>query len=235
MSSASTAQRSEIETSDRPVIIRLQNGADEAAPAAFSPEAVAPLVGRFLPEGAAPTSDRSGRATSLAGARVLINGSYSPVLYALSDRVDFLCPAVPPSTSTSLEIAVETAAGLSNRVETRVEEASPGIFATGGPAAGSGGTVSIRATGMNWLAKFPTVRPFVRIGSEYVPIESITPDRQDAGVSTLTVTLPSDVLGDSVPVIIEVVQTDGRSVASNPASIPVETRLRAVPHLFIVQ
>ena len=109
------------------------------------------------------------------------------------------------------------------------------IFATDGPTAQPGGTVSIRATGMNWLVKFPTVRPFVRIGSEYVPIESITPDPQDAGVSTLTVTLPSDVLGDSVPVIIEVVQTDGRSVASNPASIPVETRLRAASHPLVVQ
>ena len=232
-SSALMTPRSEIETANRPVITRLQNGADEGAPAACSPEAVATLVGRFLPEGATPASDRSGRATSLAGARVLINGSYSPVLYASSDRVDFLCPAVPPSTS--LEIAIETAAGLSNRVETRVEEASPGIFATDGPTAQPGGTVSIRATGMNWLKKFPTVRPFVRIGTQYVPIESITADPQDPGVSTLTVTLPSDISGDSVPVIIEVVQTDGRSVASNPASIPVETRLRAASHPLVVQ
>src|ERR1017187_356281 len=232
-SSALMTPRSEIETANRPVITRLQNGADEGAPAACSPEAVATLVGRFLPEGATPASDRSGRATSLAGARVLINGSYSPVLYVSSERVDFLCPAVPPSTS--LEIAIETAAGLSNRVETRVEEASPGIFATDGPTGQPGGTVSIRATGMNWLKKFPTVRPFVRIGTQYVPIESITADPQDPGVSTLTVTLPSDVLGDSVPVIIEVVQTDGRSVASNPASIPVETRLRAASHPLVVQ
>lgn len=120
---------------------------------------------------------------------------------------------IPPSTS--LNIGVETAAGLSNQVETRVEQATPGILATGA----SGGSVSIRATGIIWLAKFPTVRLFVRIGTQYVPIESITTDSQDAGVSTLTVTLPSDISGDSVPVTIEVVQTDGRSVASNPASI----------------
>ena len=74
ISSTSMAQRSEMATSDWPVITRLQNGADESAPAACSPEAVATLVGRFLPEGATPASDRSGRATSLAGARVLING-----------------------------------------------------------------------------------------------------------------------------------------------------------------
>ena len=71
--------------------------------------------------------------------------------------------------------------------------------------------MSIRATGMNWLAKFPTVRPYVRIGTQYVPIESITPDPQDSGVSTLTVKLPFDISGDSVPIVIEVVQTDGRS------------------------
>jgi uncharacterized protein (TIGR03437 family) len=216
-----------IETLIRPVITRVQNGADEAAPSACSPDAVATVVGRFLPEDAAPVSDRSGHATSLAGARVLINGSYSPVLYASSERVDFLCPAVPPSTS--LEIAVETAAGLSNRIETRVEEASPGIFTTGGWAAGSdlilpGGIVSIRVTGMNWLAKFSTVRPLIRIGAQEVPIESITPDPRAPGVSTLTVTLPSDVPADSVAIVIEMVQTDGRSIASNPASIPAGTR-----------
>jgi hypothetical protein len=64
---------------------------------------------------------------------------------------------IPPSTS--LNIGVETAAGLSNQVETRVEQATPGILATGA----SGGSVSIRATGIIWLAKFPTVRLFVRI------------------------------------------------------------------------
>ena len=52
ISSTSMAQRSEMATSDRLVITRLQNGADEGAPAACSPEAVATLVGRFLPEGA---------------------------------------------------------------------------------------------------------------------------------------------------------------------------------------
>src|ERR1017187_8698812 len=97
VSSASMTQRNGTETSIRPVITRVQNGADETAGAACSPNAVGTLVGRFLPEDAAPVSDRSGHATSLAGTRVLINGSYSPVLYASRERVDFLCPAVPPS------------------------------------------------------------------------------------------------------------------------------------------
>jgi uncharacterized protein (TIGR03437 family) len=163
----------------------------------------------------------------------LINGAYSPVLYASQERIDFLCPAAPPSTS--LNIAVETAAGLSNQVETRVEETSPGIFTIGQPATGPGDTVSIRATGMNWVAKFPTVRAYIRIGTQYVPIDSITPDPQDPGVSTLTVTMPSDVSGDTVPVVLEVVQTDGRSVVSNPASISVATRRREAAPPPIVQ
>ena len=229
ISSALITPRSEIETSNRPVITRLQNGADEAAPAACSPEAVATLIGQFLPQYTAPASDRSGHATSLAGARVLINGSYAPLLYASFDRIDFLCPAVPPSTS--LNIGVETAAGISNRVETGVEEATPGIRATGG----SGGSVSIWATGISWLAKFPAVRLLVRIGTQYVPVESITTDPQDPGVSTLTVTLPSDISGSSVPVTIEVVQTDGRSVASNSASISVDSRQPTALRPFMVQ
>jgi hypothetical protein len=225
--------RAETEASIGPRIAHLQNGANESAAAVCSPEAAATLMGHFLPEGAPSASDRSGRTTSLAGARLLINGTYSPVLYASADRIDFLCPAVPPSTS--LEIAVETAAGLSNLVVTRVEEASPGIFAAVVPATGPGGTVSIRATGMNWLAKFSTVRPYARIGTQYVPIESITPDPQDSGVSTLTFKVPFDISGDSVPMVIEVVQTNGRPVTSNPAAIPVETRQRAESQVIVGQ
>ena len=228
-----TAPEDQAEASAPPAITRLQNGADEAAPAVCSPAAVASLVGQFLPDDATPITDRSGHATSLAGVRVLINGSYVPVLYASSNRVDFLCPAVPPSTS--LGIAVETAAGLSNRLETTVEEASPGIFTTAWPAPESAATLSIRATGIDWLAKFPTVQPLVRIGTRYVPIDSITPDPQEPGVSTLIVTLPSDLSGDSAPVVIEVMQTDGRSVTSNPASIPLDARPGAASRPPIAQ
>jgi len=216
----------DLETSIPPLITRLQNGANEAAMPACSPEAVATLIGQFLPADTAPVSDRSGRATSLAGARVLINGSYVPVLFASPSQVEFLCPAVPPATA--LTIAVETASGLSNPLETRVEEASPGIFVTSEPdRILPGGTVSIRATGMNWLAKFPTTRLFARIGDRSVAIESNTPDLENPGVSRLTVTLPAELSGDSVAVVIEVVQADGDSIESNSASIPIDTRLRA--------
>ena len=226
----------ELETSVRPVITRLQNGANAAAPAACSPEAVATLIGQFLPDYAAAVSDRSGRATSLAGARVVINGSYAPVLFASSSQIEFLCPAVPPDTA--LAIAVETASGLSNRLETRVEEASPGIYANGGPEAEPDrttpiGTVSIRATGMNWLAKFPTVRLFARIGAYSVPVDSNIPDPQSAGVSRLTVMVPPDISGDSVPVVIQVVQMNGEVIESNSTSIPVDSRQQHRPGALI--
>jgi uncharacterized protein (TIGR03437 family) len=225
MDSSPTTSISDLEPSVTPVLGRLQNGT-VAGPAACSPEAVATLTGRFLPDETAAVSDRSGRATSLGGVRVLINGSYTPVLYASPGQVDFLCPTVPPTTA--LAIAVETAAGLSNLLETRVEDASPGILTIGGSIAGSdltppGGRVSIRATGLNWLAKFPTGRLVVRIGTRYVPIESITPDLQSLGVSVLTVTLPADISGNSGPLVIEVVQPDGTSLTSNPASISLDT------------
>ncbi len=120
-----------------PAISGLRNGADASAPAVCSPQAVATLRGSFLSANTGPFSDRTGRSTALGGARVLINGSYTPILFASSDQIDFLCPNVPPATG--LAIAVETAAGLSNRMETKVEEASPGIFATrGGRGTGSG-------------------------------------------------------------------------------------------------
>ena len=47
-------QPNELDTSVLPVITRLQNGANEAAPAACSPEAVATLIGQFLPDDTAP-------------------------------------------------------------------------------------------------------------------------------------------------------------------------------------
>ena len=222
-----TTSPSELETSILPLITRLQNGANQAAMPACSPEAVATLVGQFLPGDTAPVSDRSGRATSLAGARVLINGSYAPILFASPAQVEFLCPAVPPATA--LTIAVETASGLSNQLETRVEEASPGIFSTGESTEVPdrilpGGTVSIRATGMNWLARFPTTRLFARIGDRSVAVESNTPDLENPGVSRLTITLPAELSGDSVPIVIEVLKADGDSIASNSASIPIDTR-----------
>ena len=184
MSSAlTTSPTNELETSIRPVITRLQNGANAAAPAACSPEAVATLIGQFLPDDAAPVSDRSGRATSLAGARVLINGSYAPSsslhqpgripLPGSSagnrsgnrsrDRVGSLEPARDQSRRSQPR-------NLRYRL-TRPDRILPG------------GTVSIRATGMNWLAKFPTIRLFARIGGRSVPIESNIPDPDSPGVS----------------------------------------------------
>ena len=88
---------------------------------------------------------------------------------------------------------------------------------------------------MNWVAKFPAVRTFARIGTQYVPIESITPDPLGPGVSMLTVTLPPGILGESVPVVIEVVKTGGHSVTSNPALIPLAASQPAASHPRIVQ
>jgi hypothetical protein len=200
---------------ETPTISSLENGADVSGPAVCSPLAVATLRGSFLSGNAGPVSDRTGRSTSLAGARVLINGSYTPILYASSDQIDFLCPRVPPATG--LSIAVETAAGLSNRVETVAEEAGPGIFTARGTAREAGSAVSIRATGINWVERFQTIRPLVRAGTRYLPVEAITADPDEPGVYTLRVTLPSDIPAESVPIVVEVVQANGRSVASNPA------------------
>ena len=107
-------------------------------------------------------------------------------------------------------------------METIAEEASPGIFTTRGPAGESGAALagsalSIQATGINWAEKFQTIRPFVRAGTQYLPIESITADREEPGVYTLRVTLPPGLSADSVPIVIEMVKANGRSVASNPA------------------
>ena len=75
----------------------------------------------------------------------------------------------------------------------------------------------IQATGINWAEKFQTIRPLVRAGTEYLPIEAITADPEEPGVYTLRVTLPAELSAGSVPVVIEMVKANGRSVASNPA------------------
>jgi hypothetical protein len=214
---STAATESDAEAATLPEISGLRNGAHEAAPPVCSPDAVATLTGHFLPAQVEPVSDRTGRSKALAGARVLINGSYSPVLYASSDQIDFLCPSVPPATG--LTIAVETAAGLSNRMEARVEQAGPGIFTARAPAGDSTLAVSIRVTGINLADRFQTLRPLVRAGAQYLPIESITGDPEEPGVFTLRVTVPTNVSANTVPIVLEVVQADGRIVHSNTAWI----------------
>src|SRR5260370_9946435 len=58
-SPASITRRNQTETSARPVITRLQNGAGETAPAVCSPESVASLLGQFPSTDPAPVSDPS--------------------------------------------------------------------------------------------------------------------------------------------------------------------------------
>ena len=71
-------------------------------------------------------SDPSGKAIDLGGARVRINGQYTPVLSVNPYQVQFLCPALEPNTV--LEVVVETAGGATNPVSTTMQSASPRLF-----------------------------------------------------------------------------------------------------------
>ena len=133
MSSPLTTSPAEMETSIRPLITRLQNGANAAAMPACSLKQLPHLSGQFLPTDAAPVSDRSGRVTSLAGARVLINGSYAPVLFASPDQVEIPLPG--SSTGSCFDHRSRNRVRAFEPAGDRVEEASPGIFASGGSAA----------------------------------------------------------------------------------------------------
>ena len=175
-SSASMAPRNVAEAS-RPIITRLQNGANETAPAACSPDAVASLAGHFLSVGAEPL-------------RTVPAGLYRLAKWAYSSTVPtYRCCTHHPIGSTSFapqfpfNLSVNCSGKRRRSLEPRGNQcrgSKSGIFAPVVLAAGADRTVSIRVTGMNWLAKYPMVQPYVRIGTQYVPIKSMTPDPQDS-------------------------------------------------------
>jgi uncharacterized protein (TIGR03437 family) len=229
--------------SGQPAIEALKNGANEGAAAACSPGSVAVLPGHSLYQEAMPASDYSGASTELNGTRVLVNGSFVPVLYSSPETVSFLCPASLPAGS-ALRIAVQTNAGTSNTLTSAMADSTPGILTMDSPK----GEKALALSEFGELSQIPTpdrdgfpILPgsdlvllatgvpcdstsigqvLVKVEQQYVAIGSVRPAVQYAGVCALSIHTP-DISGDSVQVVLEAVGSDGRTKRSNVATIAV--------------
>lgn len=232
--------------SGQPTIAALQNGASSGAAAACSPGSVATLTGHSLYAGDMPMSDYSGASTELGGTRVNVNGAFVPVLYGSAEKVSFLCPAGLPGGS-ALQIMVQTSEGASNMLTSEVADSAPGIFTSDSlegskalalaasgelsqiPTPEKAGLPILPRSALVLLATGVPCSPgsmgqlLAKVAQQYVAIQSVHPAGQRAGVCEISIEAP-DISGDSLPVELETLGSDGRLRASNVATVSVANR-----------
>jgi len=226
-----------------PVVTGLRNAASQSAETVCSPGSIASMFGRWLSSGEV-ARDNLGGSILLGGTRVNINGKYVPVLYASSERVDFLCPDVDPGTV--VDISAEVNEKASNHVQTTVQLVALGLFSLDGSGKGQGlvtlmGTsllatnrtykgdgqpaepgdsIAILGTGIGLAVSGPHLR--ARIGDLYVTAAVLAAPGL-AGAFEVQLKLPSGVLlSEAVPIIFEATLPDGKIVESNSITIAVE-------------
>ncbi len=240
-STATSAHVSILVDSGKPIITSIRNGATQGQPAC-APGAVASLAGRWLSSSVQPASDSSGGSMQLAGTRVKVNDAYVPVLSAAWQRVDFVCPKLPPGTT--LSVSVETDSGSADPVQTVMQSAAPGVFATDGSGRGQGNVVlagttllatsrtyqnlgqpaepgdslTIQVTGWDPTA---TDLPLVQIGDLFARADSVTAVPSMAGVFNVAVTIPYGVPENSaIPVTVFVGAPEGPSSCPANSLVP---------------
>ena len=227
--------------SGTPVVTRVINAANRSEVAACSPGAIASLEGRWLVEGGA-ASDTTGHSTELSGTVVRVNGIEVPILSASASRVDFVCPAAAPGST--LDIALQTPAGVAQRIQTASREATPGIFSLDGSGKGQGmimhsGTatmvmipnyqypsraalpdepVTIYATGIAAAREVSVVA-----GGVEVSPQSIVPVHDFAGMYQISVQLPSGPADGAMSISLKMKMLDGSVVTSNEVWVATET------------
>jgi hypothetical protein len=173
---------------------------------------------------------------------VYLNGRAARVLRESDERL-VLCPA---ELEVVLEIEVRTDRGRSRLLRSAMTTTAPGLFVAWGipgqsqatafvtsrllyaalptfrydgtPAMG-GGSLTILGTGVSATG----IRPRIRIGDQYVSVESIDCS-QENGECTITVQLPASIYGDAVPVVLESTDPDRRPVESNRVFVAIGSR-----------
>ncbi|HTP36092.1 MAG TPA: hypothetical protein VMJ75_28145 [Candidatus Acidoferrales bacterium] len=228
-----------------PILRSVRNGAGEGAPAACSSGAAASLFGHFLADSADSAADPSASGTGIGGTRVLVNGEYAALLSVSATRVDFLCPAAP--ASAQLEIRVETSSGVSNALQTTMNDTAPGIYSVDGSGRGQalavlaasgnlaavsdyrftgnpvmpGDTIAVRATGIGCSSTTPL--PQLQIGADSAKVVSVA-TTETAGVCVVNAVVPAGLSGDEVPLTLQIARPDGSMVRSNTVTIAVDLR-----------
>jgi uncharacterized protein (TIGR03437 family) len=203
----------------KPVVAAFQNAATASTRNACSPGSLASLTGRWL--AASEASDASGNSLRLGGARVSINGSYVPVVYASPERIDFVCPSL--AVGTLMAAVVQNSSGVSDATYSTMHASHPWLFSTdksgtgqgsiqltasaltamsrsyltSGQPAAAGDSITILATGFDESA----LPPLVSIGGQVVQATALAPSGTSAGVWEITVTVPQGVsIGDAISV-----------------------------------
>ena len=236
-----TATNAARQSSSMQVTIEVTSGDPtlDTAERMCSPGAVASLKGSWLAEPGSALSDPSGNAMDLAGTKVKVNGQYVPVLSASPTQVHFLCPVLDPETR--LEVAVETASGVTQPLTMVMQSASPWIFSLDGAGqnqgvisfadstelamsrnsrvaarpAEPGDEIVIWGTGFGPATEVSTRTVLVRIGDAYAKTDSVRAVPGHVGVYTIQVRVPTAAIGDSVPVQVQVTTPDGKQFNSN--------------------
>jgi len=230
--------------SGTPVIVRIVNAASQAVQPACGPNAIASLKGHWLAAAGNPVTDPTGGSTQLAGAKVKINGSYVPIVYAAQQRIDFLCPASAPGTA--LSVSVENQSETADPVQTTMNAVAAGLYSLDGSGSGQGqvtlsGT-SLMAMSRNYLTPGQPAEPgdaitvsatgldpsnwsslILEIGSLSAQITAVGAIPEMAGVYQITATVPNGVeVGDSIPVRLIIPSLSGSSAeqgVETPASL----------------
>jgi uncharacterized protein (TIGR03437 family) len=212
-----------------------------------SPAAVASLRGTWLSESGSILSDPSRNELAGGGAKVQVNGEYVPVLRASSTEVRFLCPSL--AAGTQLTVSVETQAGVSEPLNTVMQNASPWIFSPGGPAqaqamasfpgtqefvmtrnaqfaghpAQPGQTILFLGTGFGAFADIFPGTVSVQIGGVDAEVEGLSAVPSHRGLYTLQVRVPVPMaFGGEVPVEVRVISPDGKVFRSSGVTIAIE-------------
>jgi uncharacterized protein (TIGR03437 family) len=181
------------------------------------------------------------------GTTVKVNGEYVPVLSVSSSKIQFLCPSL--AAGTQLEIAVETAVGVSGSLRSVMEAASPRIF-TLDRAESSQGVVSflgtadlamlsnaevsahpaqpddelmIWATGLGSSSELWPAMVSVKLGGVDITVDSVKTVPGYAGVFTVQFRVPViPAFEDHVPTQLQVVGAHGNAFSSNTVTVSVE-------------
>ena len=162
-------------------------------------------------------------------------------------EVDFACPSLPPETP--LEVAVETASGVTEPVKMVMRSAAPRIFGLDGsgqnqglvsfvgttelamprnaqvPAhpAQPGDEILIWGTGFGSSDWTPGTTVSVKAGGVDAEVEAVSAVPGHVGVYAVQVRVPvPTAFGERVPVQLEMIGADGKVFHSNSVTIAVE-------------
>jgi hypothetical protein len=201
-------------------IAGIRNAGSGSAEVVCGPGSTATISGRDFVEGGTVFADPSGSSKEGSGVRILVNGTYVPVLYVSATHITFACPDAV--SGTRLDVSVET---VSERTPSLpVTQADRAVAITGTEFvrehSNSTGLLRLRVLG---LSSDDVNRIRVLIGHESFRAATLHPVAGLFGIWEVGVHVPVETYGNSGSVQVHLEQPNGEQVLSNALT------LRAVP------